>query len=50
MEHIKVCLQNVPISLRDVVSCFLTVGSGELKGAMDKHVKISLVEPFPKGT
>ncbi len=38
MGHVKVCLQNVPVGLRDAVLCFLTVGDGKLKGAMDKCV------------
>jgi hypothetical protein len=38
MEHVNVCLQNVPGSLRDTVLCFSTVGGGKLEGAMDKCV------------
>ncbi len=49
MEHVEVRLQNVPIGLRDAVSCFATVGCGKLEWPMDKCVDVCEVEPFPKG-
>ena len=50
MEHVQIRLQNVPIGLRDTISCFPAMDRQKFEWAMDESVKMSEVEPFLKGT
>jgi hypothetical protein len=49
VKHRSLFCEGVPVGLGDAITCFTTMDSGEIEGAMDVCIGMSEIEPMTKG-